>query len=233
MSNETIFSGFPAEGRQFLRDLAANNNRDWFEANKDIYQSRLLGPAVDFVVAVGSRLAEIDPALRFDTRTNGQGTLTRIYRDTRFSPDKSPYKTAIAGIFWDGVGKKMEQPGFGFHLSPDLLELMAGIFQFTKPQLAAYREAMVAEGPGEELAAALAAVQSAGDYTVNGAQFKRVPQGVDPDHPRAGLLRYGGLYVTPTGGVREGLGEPGLVDMVMDHFRLMAPLYHWLRRHVA
>jgi uncharacterized protein (TIGR02453 family) len=233
MNDQTTFSGFPPEGRQFLRDLAANNNRAWFEAHKDTYQTKLLGPAVDYVVAVGARLQALDQAIRFDTRTNGQGTLMRIHRDTRFSQDKSPYKTAVAGIFWDGAGKKMERPAFGFHMAADQLELMAGMFQFDKPQLAAYRASVAADGPGTELLSAFVAVRGAGNYEILGEQFKRVPQGFDPDHPRADWLRYSGLYVSPAGGVREGLSDPELVEVTIDHFRNMAPVYHWLKRYVG
>jgi uncharacterized protein (TIGR02453 family) len=229
MTDPTTFAGFPPEGRQFLRDLADNNNRDWFEANKTVYEQKLLGPAVDFVVALGTRLQALDPAIVFDTRTNGQGTLIRIYRDVRFSADKSPYKTAVAGMFGDGAGKKMERPGFGFHLQADVLELMAGIFQFTKPQLETYRAAVVDDRSGRELEAALAAVRAAGDYRLEGEGYKRVPQGYDPDHPRAALLKMTGLHVQPAGGIRTGLSEPWLVEVAYGHFEAMAPVYDWLK----
>jgi uncharacterized protein (TIGR02453 family) len=233
MMAPATFAGFPPEGRQFLRDLADNNNRDWFEANRAIYEKKLLGPAVDFVVALGTRLQALDPDIRFDPRTNGQGTLIRIYRDTRFSADKSPYKTAVAGMFGDGAGKKMELPGFGFHLQADVLELMAGIFQFSKPQLERYRAAVVDDRTGPALVEALAAVRAAGDYILEGEGYKRVPQGYDPDHPRADLLRMNGLHVQPAGGIREGLGEPGLVDVAYGHLEAMAPVYHWLEAALA
>lgn len=233
MTEISAFAGFPPEGRQFLRDLEANNNREWFEANRAVYEQKLLGPAVDFVVALGTRLQEQYPGMYFDTRTNGQGTLIRIYRDTRFSADKSPYKTAVAGMFGEGAGKKMERPGFGFHLTADLLELAAGVFQFTKPQLEAYRAAVDDERSGRELETALAAVRVAGDYTLSGEQYKRVPQGFDPAHPRGDLLRMAGLWFQPAGGIGDGLGDPALADVAFAHYRAMAPVYDWLKRYVA
>ncbi|MEZ4517174.1 MAG: DUF2461 domain-containing protein [Chloroflexota bacterium] len=216
-----------------MRDLAANNDKAWFEAHKDVYQTQLQAPAVDFVVALGERLQTLDPTILIDPRTNGQGNLMRIYRDVRFSQDKSPYKTAVAGIFWDGVGKKMQSPAFGFHMEADRLELMAGMFQFTKPQLTAYRESVADDTSGPELDAALKTIQSAGGYEIQGEQYKRVPQGFDPDHPRADLLRYKGLYAVPSGGVREGLSDPALVDVAFNHFRAMAPVYDWLKKNLT
>lgn len=129
------FSGFPAAGLRFLEDLAANNERPWFEANRAVYERELLEPAVLFVAAVGNRLEAIAPNIRFDTRTNGSGSLMRIYRDVRFSKDKRPYKTNISGIWWEGAGKKTVSPGFGFQLEASGMSLIAGQFGFSKEQL--------------------------------------------------------------------------------------------------
>lgn len=233
MSDATTFSGFPPAGRQFLRDLEANNNKEWFQANKTVYESQLLAPALDFVVALGTRLQELDPAIQFDTRTNGQGTLMRIYRDVRFSEDKSPYKTAVAGMFGDGAGKKTSRPGYGFHMTADNLELMAGMFQFDKEQLAAFRTAVDADGSGVALVEALDAVRAAGDYSFAGEHYKTVPKGFAADHPRADLLRYAGLYAYPAQGITSHLGDPALVDEAYGRFRDMVPVYDWLKRTVG
>ena len=114
MSNQ--FNGFLAAGLQFLADLEVNNEKEWFEAHKDVYQSQLLEPATNFITAVGERLQSISNQIRYDTRTNGSGSLMRIYRDTRFSKDKTPYKTAVSGMWWQGEGKKMENPAMNLVL---------------------------------------------------------------------------------------------------------------------
>lgn len=93
------FSGFPREGISFLADLAGNNNREWFQANKKLFHEQLQKPAQQFVISLGLRLQEISPGIRFDPSTNGSGSLMRIYRDTRFSKDKTPYKTNISMAF--------------------------------------------------------------------------------------------------------------------------------------
>ena len=111
------FGGFPAASQQFLAELAANNRREWFQEQRERYQRDLLAPAQAFCVALGEQLQAIAPGIRYDPRANGQGSLLRIQRDTRFSRDKSPYKTVVGILFWEGPGKKMAHPAFGFELS--------------------------------------------------------------------------------------------------------------------
>ena len=229
--NTTAFAGFPAETLQFLRDLEAHNEREWFQANKARYERDLLGPAVDFVTAVGSGLQRTQPEIQIDTRTNGQGVLMRIYRDVRFSKDKSPYKTAVSGVFNDGQGKKMTRPGFGFYLTKNGMELMAGMFGFDKAQLEAFRTAVDDEQSGLGLQAALAEIEAKAAYDIVGEQVVRVPAGFAAEHPRADLLRYKGLYASPREVLPPALvTSPQLVPAVLVHYEVMAPLYNWLER---
>jgi uncharacterized protein (TIGR02453 family) len=228
MSRETDFAGFPAAGLDLLRDLAANNNRVWFAAHRADYEALLLAPARAFVVELGARLQAIDPAIRVDPRTDGGGVLMRHHRDTRFSPDKSPYKTNVSGLFWDGRGKKTERPAFGFQLSADGLDLMTGLFAFPPPLLDAYRVAVASGGRGSDLAATLASIHGAGAYEIAGERAKRVPAGYAPEHPRADLLRRKGLYATSPRLPARQATAPALIDVVLAHFRAMAPLYRWL-----
>lgn len=208
-------------------DLSANNNRVWFEAHKAELQAQLFAPAQSFVLALGAQLHAIDPGLRVDPRTDGAGVLMRIYRDTRFSSDPSPYKTNISGLFWAGSGKKTERPAFGFRLSTDGLDLMAGIFVFPPPLLTAYRQAVADERRGAQLAAALTQLQH-DRYTVAGEHYRRVPAGYDPQHTHAALLRHNGLYATPPRLASQDITCPNLVDRCATHMRAMAPIYNWL-----
>jgi uncharacterized protein (TIGR02453 family) len=233
VSKTDSFNGFPEEGLQFLRDIEVNNNKEWFQENRGTFDAYLMAPAQDFVAALGSRLQEMEPAIVFDTRTNGRGVLMRFYRDTRFSKDKSPYKTNIAGMFTDGQGKKTERPAYGFHMSVDSMELMAGMFKFSKPQLAAYRKAVADNVPGGELGEILRALGQAGAYHLAGEHYKRVPAPYGADHPRADLLRYAGFYAYPTAVEGRYLTSPELVDVCMDQFSNMAPVYAWLAKYVG
>lgn len=227
MSNES-FSGFPQEGLHFLGQLAENNDREWFNARKQTYQDTIVIPALAFIEALGQRLQFISPHIQYDTRTNGSGSLMRIYRDTRFSEDKSPFKTWVGIRFWEGAGKASENPGFFFGFDATGGGLHVGMHGFDKALLAAYREAVVDDRLGTELELALETVREAGPYEIRGEQYKRVPRGFDPDHPRVELLRYNPLYVSSPGIEPAVLAIPALVDVVMDHCENMAPVQRWL-----
>lgn len=224
------FTGFPAEAIQFLHDLAANNERPWFEANKEIYLRAVQGPAVMLVAALGERLRAHFPEISYDTRTNGSGSLMRLHRDTRFSADKSPYKTNVAMMFGAPGAAKMASPGFGLQLTPERVELIAGTFAFAPEALAAYRTAVLEEAAGAQLEQAAARVRAAGAYTIAGAGYKRVPAGLPADHPRAEWLKYKGLHVFAPHVTLEEAQTPALVEIAMAHFLAMAPVWQWLMR---
>jgi uncharacterized protein (TIGR02453 family) len=229
MSQGPEFSGFPQQGLRFLCELEANNNREWFQAHKDEYRHYVLAPAQDLVFALGERLKGISPGIVYDTAANGSGSILRIYRDLRFSADKRPYNTYVRLVFWEGKRKKMENPSFFVRIGPDGVGVYAGIHVFQKPVLAGYRDAVVDDQLGGDLEAAIAAVRGAGDYTVGGEHYKRVPRGYEADHPRADLLRYNGLWAHTAASIDPAtITTPDLVEISLEHCRNMAPLHHWL-----
>jgi uncharacterized protein (TIGR02453 family) len=221
------FSGFPRNGLAFLTDLAAHNDRAWFTAHKPVYQTMLLEPAQAFVEVLGEQLRALAPGIRVDPRTDGRGTLMRLSRDTRFSDDKTPYKTELSGLFWEGDGEKTAFPAFGFRLQADGMDLMAGMFAF-KAALSMFRAAVVDEQLGRELVAILDSLGAQAAYQVRGEQYRRVPAGYDSNHPRAALLRYQGLYVHPPRLGVDVVCSATLVDRCFEHFQAMAPLQRWL-----
>jgi uncharacterized protein (TIGR02453 family) len=224
------FTGFSEEGIRFLAELRDNNEREWFNARKHIYQDTIVAPAIAFIEALGERLRLIVPEVRYDTRTNGSGSMMRIYRDVRFSNDKSPYKTNIGIVFWQGTAKKTESASFYFHLSAEETWIGGGIYQFPKPTLLAYREAVDDDERGEALAAIVTRLKAAG-YNVGGEQYKRVPRGYDPEHPRGELLKLKGLTTAAQPHfTRAQITSPNLVDLCLDHCANMAPLIRWLAR---
>ena len=225
----TQYNGFPKEGIKFLQDLAQNNNRDWFNDHKTDYQTFVRDPAVELIGILGERLkAELFPNIIYDTRTNGAGSLTRINRDTRFSPDKSPYKTSIGLIFWEGGGKKFENPAIDIHLGADECFMRAGIHMFPKQVLAAYRDAVVDNEMGGTLEEAILSVRDKAGLRIGGEHFKRVPRGFDPEHPRADLLRYNGIGSHSAPVPFEKVTSSEIVDICMDYCRKHAPLHQWM-----
>jgi uncharacterized protein (TIGR02453 family) len=220
------FNGFPHETIQFYAELAAHNDKSWFDAHRSDYDTYVLEPARNFVIALGERLRELAPNVMADPRINK--SIFRIYRDTRFSKDKTPYKTHLA--MWFPVrqnGAKFDHPGYYFHLEPGNLMLGAGIHGFSKPLLEAYRDAAVDPEQGPALVQAVKAVSDKG-YNIGEKTYKRVPRGYDPQHKLAELLLYSGLTTGKDLGMPDIIQRAGLVEYCFEHYRDMAPLVDWL-----
>ena len=143
----STFGGFPEGTAKFLRELWKNNEKAWFVAHRDDYQAFYVEPALAFVAAIGPRLQKISPSVNFEPKING--SLFRINRDVRFSKDKRPYKDHIDLWFWHGDKRGWASPGFFFRMSSDRLILGAGMHRFEKPQLDAFRSAVVDAERGE------------------------------------------------------------------------------------
>ena len=227
MTGQT-FTGFPLEGLQFFEKLAANNNRDWFKAHKQDFQAQVQRPAQAFVIALGQRLQTLSSAIRYDANLNGSGSIMRIYRDIRFSRDKTPYKTHLGIVFWEGEGKKTENPAFYFGLDPTGGKMYAGMSGFPKPMLEAYRQAVLDNSLGSELETVLAKLKTMQDYEVSEPHYKRMPRGFDKDHPRASLLLYNGLGVVSPQIDPAIISSPALIDVCFEHCQKMAPVQQWL-----
>src|SRR3954453_11469516 len=145
VSRTSAFAGFPRQGLEFLEALAAHNTKEYFEAHRATYQSELLQPAKDFVVALGEELrARVSSAIRAEPRING--SILRINRDTRFSADKRPYKEHVDFWFGEGDGPSRERPGLFIRLRPATVTLGAGMHPFEPPFPPAHRGAPPAAG---------------------------------------------------------------------------------------
>jgi uncharacterized protein (TIGR02453 family) len=220
------FAGFQKETVRFLQGLHENNRKAWFEAHREEYESVFLAPAQAFAEALAPRLRKIDPAVVVEPRVNG--SIMRINRDIRFSKDKTPYKDHLDLWFWTGERKGWDSSGFFFRLTPDRLILGAGIHNFAPPTLARYRKAVLDGKRGGPLSLLVRSLRDDG-YDVGKESYKKVPGGVASDHPRAALLRHGGLHAMWEGKHPPALRAPGFVDFVADHFAAVAPIHRWLR----
>ena len=177
----------------FLRDLARNNDRDWFNANKDRYEGKIRDPALGFIQDFGPRLENLSPHFRADPRASG-GSLFRIYRDVRFSKDKSPYKTHTGIQFRHEMGKDAHAPGFYLHLEPKGSFVGIGIWRPDGPTVRAIREAIV-----EDPAAWKKATSGTGfrkRFQLSGHRLVRAPRGFDPQHPLVEDLKWKDFVAT-------------------------------------
>ena len=159
----------------FLRELKQHNEREWFKANKERYEREVKEPALAFVEDLGYRLPQVAPHLTADRRS-----LFRIYRDTRFSKDKTPYKTHVGMYFRHTRSADGDAPGLYLHLEPREVFLGAGLWHPGTPALKRIRDALVARPEGWRNA--LAAVGPAWKLA-NGEALKRPPAGFSADHP--------------------------------------------------
>ncbi len=165
---------------RFLSDLARNNDRDWFEAHRDRYEEHLLHPAQRFITDFEPHLRRISRQFKADPRP-GKGTLFRIYRDVRFSKDKSPYKTWVGIQFRHKEGRDAHAPGFYLHLEPGNVMAGAGIWHPAGPALARIRDAIVEDSARWKRITRGKRFRSV--FELAGEGLKRPPRGYDPEHP--------------------------------------------------
>lgn len=163
---------------RFLKELAAHNDREWFNANKERYVSEVRDPLLRFVEDFGPRLARISKNMLADPRPVG-GSLFRIYRDTRFSRDKRPYKTHAGLSFRHRDGRDVHGPVLYLHLEPGTVFMAAGMWHPDADTLRKVRDA-IAEHPGRWKRV----LASRGvDLDEGHEDLKRPPRGYDPEHP--------------------------------------------------
>ncbi|MBI3991954.1 MAG: DUF2461 domain-containing protein [Candidatus Lambdaproteobacteria bacterium] len=172
---------------RFLRELADNNEREWFQAHKARYEDDVRQPMLRFIADFGPHLKKISPAYVADPSPNG-GSLFRIYRDVRFSKDKSPYKTAAGAHFRHEAGKDVHAPGFYLNMEPGRVFAGVGIWQPDARALGRIRDALVREGARWQRIKASKALQTTHELT--GDKLSRPPKGYDPAHPLIEDLKF-------------------------------------------
>jgi uncharacterized protein (TIGR02453 family) len=165
---------------RFLRDLKRNNTREWFQANKERYESDVRHPLIRFIDDFRPHLHKISAHYVADPKPVG-GSMFRIHRDTRFSRDKSPYKTVASAQFRHEKGKDVHAPGFYLHLEPGSVFGGVGLWHPAGDSLRGVRDALV-EHP-DRWKKALGSRAFRDRYELEGDSLKRPPRGYDPEHP--------------------------------------------------
>lgn len=214
---------------EFFRELRENNNREWFEANKQRYVRHVKEPLLRFITDFGVRLAEISPHYLADARPVG-GSLFRIYRDVRFSKDKSPYKTAAGIQFRHESGKDAHAPGFYLHLEPGSVFAGMGIWHPDTRALSKIRDAIV-DNPSHWQRVISDEKFSSG-YTLEGESLKLALKGYDPDHPLMEDLKRKDFIAT-TSLSEEEVCAPDFIDRYAELCRVAAPFVAFLTTAVG
>jgi len=226
MDNIISFKGFPRETVTFLKNLAANNDKAWFEKNRAAYETDVMGPARLFVRDMGGALEKIAPGVVADPRVNG--SIFKIHRDVRFGRDKTPFKTNLGLWFWEGERKRMECSGFYFHLEPETFMAGVGMYMFSPGVLKLYREAVIHPKKGDKLHHIINTIIKKGGYSPGGSYYKKVPCGFDPGHKNAELLRYNGIWAGRETKIPEEFFSEILVQYCLKIYKDLLPLHRWL-----
>ena len=221
------FPGFSPDALAFLRALKRNNRREWFQPRKEKYEKLIKEPMLELVSCLNQEFARFAP----DYITPPHKAVYRIYRDTRFSKDKTPYKTHISAIFPRHTAVKREGAVFYFHFTEKEVLVFGGVYSPEREELLAYRTLL--EQHHEEFQRILA------DKKIKrllgglqGEKLTRTPKGFPVGHPAEDLLRHRQWFLETTFGV-EVLTSKRLVGELARHFEPMAPMIEFMNRPFA
>jgi uncharacterized protein (TIGR02453 family) len=218
------FEGFPDKCIPYLKQLAKNNDRAWFNEHKARYEECVRHPALSFIAAMGPELARLSPHFRAIPKKVG-GSLMRVYRDTRFANDKTPFKTNVGIHFRHELGADVHAPGFYVHIEPGDCFLGAGIWHPEPPVLAQIRN-FILDNP-KAWKEATQARAFARDWTLVGEALTRPPRGFDPAHPLIADLKRKDFIATMNFDEAR-LTERGFVKFVAQSFKRTEALVSYL-----
>lgn len=206
------FTGFPTAALEFFDELEEHNERTWFQANRARYDEAVRGPFDAFLASVAAEF--------------GQGHVFRPNRDTRFSNDKTPYKTNIGAVVHDGGAI------YYVHLDGGGLFAASGYYMMSSDQIARFRIAVADDDAGSELEALLATARSA-KLSASEPALQRVPSPWPKDHPRGALLRTKSMTLGRQFGTPAWMSTRRARDEVVMVWRGTRGLNDWLARHVG
>ncbi len=211
---------FPAEALTFLRGLARNNDREWFQPRKETYETKVKAPMLALIEQINAELMDFAP----EHVTDPKKALYRIYRDTRFSADKTPYKTHVAAIFPHKSLGKHTGAGFYFHISPKHVGIAAGMYGPGPEELLAVRT-FLADRHEDLREACKTPARLMGK--LEGEAVTRMPKGFDPESPGADLIRMKQWMFWKELDVKTAT-SPKLRSEVVKRFRAAAPVVELL-----
>jgi uncharacterized protein (TIGR02453 family) len=218
------FDGFPKDFFSFFNELKKNNNRNWFASNKARYIESVVHPMGDYILSIAPYLEHISPFYNADPKPHG-GSMFRIYRDARFSKDKSPYKTHAACHFRHRAGRDAHAPGFYLHIETDHVSIGGGIWRPPSKQLGQIRE-FIADNPAAwgKLTKSVAVRKIGG---IKGDSLKRPPRGYTAEARHLEDLKRKSFFLMAEFDAELAL-SPALVSESAKVFRTVAKLNHFI-----
>ena len=220
-----MFTGFSQEALDFLYEIRENNTKEWFEANRERYEQLILEPSRAFVTEMGEHLQALVPTINAVPKVNG--SLFRIYRDIRFRKDKTPIKSRIGVIFWQGGGKRMQSSSFYMHFDPETVFFAVGIRGFSDETLRKYREYIKEEWHRESLHEVMEKLAKKGFHFPE-PKYKRLPQGFDKEMPHPELVKYASMYAYKEFPHPPEFFSEALCDYAYTLYEAMFPMQQWV-----
>jgi len=221
MANDTYFD---AAGLRFLRDLARNNNREWFNAHKARYEEVLRDPFLRLIADLAQPLAKISPHFRADPRPSG-GSMFRIHRDTRFANDKSPYKTWLGARLFHERARQVHAPLFYVHIQPGRCFAGGGLWHPEGPALKRIREFLV-DNPAT-WKKAVRSKRFRDRFSLGGESLVRPPAGYDAQHELIDDIKRKDFVASVEFSDAEAM-SPRLKPLLVDAFKGIAPMVDYL-----
>jgi uncharacterized protein (TIGR02453 family) len=221
------FTAFPREGLRFLRSLKRHNNREWFQRHKSIYEQHVKQPMADLIAALANDFKQFAPEMTASPKVSAY----RIHRDTRFSKDKSPYKTHVAAVFPHSALGKHEGAGFYVHISPSEVFIGGGLYMPLPENLSLIRQC-IADDPGGFISIINNRSFKRLFGGITGDQLSRVPRGFPQDHPASNYLKYKNFLVSRTLDP-DVATSPRFYKLVVESFKGMVPFVRYFNKPIV
>ena len=219
-----MFDGFSPQTTKFLKQLSRNNNRDWFNDRKSRYEEHVLFPALELVADIEAPLRKVSGCFTAVAKRSG-GSIMRIYRDTRFSKDKTPYKTNLGIHFRHEVGKDVHAPGFYFHIDPDDIFFAAGIWHPQTGVLSQIRAQI--DEDSSRWKRVINSKKFKDQFERRGDSLKRPPRGYEATHPLIDDLKLKDhIAITPI--QPDEILDRSLIDLLCRKMKLSLPYMRFL-----
>lgn len=218
------YASFEKRTIKFLRELKKNNNREWFKDNKTRYEEDVLDVALRFIQSMQDPLAEIAPHFTAVPTRMG-GSLMRVYRDTRFSKTKIPYKTNIGIQFRHERAKDVHSPGYYVHIDPDEVFIGVGMWRPDSEPLLQIRERIAVRSGEWQRAIGTAAFKR--NFSLGGESLKRPPRGFDKEHPLIDDIKRKSFIAVRSMTIEDCL-KPQFQRSVETSFRQSTPYMEFL-----
>lgn len=221
----TQFTGLPGSFFKFMSDLKKNNNREWFTENKERYKEKIVTPMLGFMRAMQPRIAKISPHILVKPKAHN-GSLFRIYRDTRFSKDKTPYKEHVACHFRHELGRNAHAPGFYVHFAPGEVLFGGGIWMPDSSALGKLRDSIV------DNANAWGKLKNRKTFKeltngIEGDSLIRPPRGYSAEHQHIEDLKRKSFFAMHRSTIKIAKSSE-LIDEVEKTFKAISPLMEFI-----